>query len=245
LGASALSVESVTEYFNGLFSSVAAFIPLSTVLYAMGGNFTAAGGGAVSLNLILGVCQFFCTQTAVPFFAVCLCLSLTSVFDGVGGGAGNALSATLRHWYLTSLSFVMMVISGAVGAQSLLSAKADNAAMKGMKFAASSFIPVSGGTVSSTLGTLAASVELLRSSVGTVGIAVIFLLLVPVVVELALLRLVLGIGGFCASVLGCSGEAKLLNELNSLYGYLEGVAVLSAVVFIVAFAIFACVAVPI
>ena len=66
----------------------------------------------------------------------------------------------------------------------------------------------------------------------------------PVIVELALLRLAFSVGGFCASVLGCTGEARLLSELDSLYGYLEGVAVLCAVVFVIAFGVFASIPTP-
>jgi hypothetical protein len=40
-------------------------------------------------------------------------------------------------------------------------------------------------------------------------------------------------------MLGCGGEKSLLDEVGSLYGYLEGIAALSAVVFLIAFAIFA------
>ena len=109
---------------------------------------------------------------------------------------------------------------------------------------ASSFVPVSGGAVSSTLGTLASSVELLRGSIGAVGVAIIILMLLPVIIELALLRLTFSIGCFCSSALGCSGEARLLGELDSLYGYLEGVAVLSAAVFIVAFGLLASISTP-
>lgn len=237
-------VESLSLYFDRLFSAVAAFVPLSGVLYAMGGNLTAASSGTASLGVTLAVCQFFCTKTVIPVFCICLCLTLLSVFDGQGASAGGAVSGTIKKWYTTSLAFVMMILTCSLSASTLLSAKADNMAMRGAKFAVSSFIPVSGGTVSSTLGTLAASVELLRGSVGVIGIVLIILMLIPTVVELALMRAVFAIGGFCASTLGCSGEARLLSEIDSLYGYLEGIAALSAVVFIIAFGIFAAIATP-
>ena len=40
-------------------------------------------------------------------------------------------------------------------------------------------------------------------------------------------------------MLGCSGEKRLLDEIGSLYGYLEGLAAISAVVFVMALAVFA------
>lgn len=240
IAASAISsLSRLRDYFDSLFSAVASFLPLTTVLYASGGNLTAAASGTLTLNAILSVCQLVFTKTIIPVFSVCLSMSLLSVFDGVGGFAAQSISSSVKKWYTTALAFVMMILTTALAAQTILSAKADNAAMKGMKFAASSFIPVSGGAVSSTLGTLAASVELMRGAVGVIGVAVILLLLIPIVVELALLRAVFALAAFLAGMLGCSGEHKLLCEIGNLYGYLEGVAVLSSVIFIIAFAIFA------
>ena len=243
-GVAVSCVETLSVYFERLFAAVASFLPLSAALFAMGGNLNAAASNSASLGVVLAVCEFFCTKTVIPVFCVCLCLSVLSAFDGVGASAGGAVSATVRKWYMTALSFVMMILTVSLGASNLLAVKADNMAMRGAKFAVSSFIPVSGGTLSSTLGTLSASVELLRGSVGVIGIVILLLLLLPTVIELALLRGVFTVSSFCASTLGCHGEAKLLSELESLYGYLEGVAALSAAVFIIAFAIFASAATP-
>lgn len=240
IAASALSsLSRMRDYFDSLFAAVASFLPLGALLYASGGNLTQAASGTVTLNAILSVCQLIFTKTVIPVFSVCLSMSLLSVFDGAGGFAAQSIAATVKKWYTTALAFVMMILTTSLAAQSIISVKADSAAMKGMKFAASSFIPVSGGAVSSTLGTLASSVELMRGAVGVVGVAVILLLLIPVVVELALLRAAFALAASLAAILGCSGEHKLLSEINNLYGFLEGVAALSSVVFIVAFAIFA------
>jgi hypothetical protein len=87
-------------------------------------------------------------------------------------------------------------------------------------------------------------VELLRGSIGVIGIVIIILMLVPVIVELALLRLALSLGAFFAGLMGCSSEQRLLSELSGLYGYLEGVAVLCSVIFLISFGIFAAMATP-
>ena len=242
LSIAAASVEALSrlsEYFDSLFSAVAAFVPLSGVLYAMGGNLTGAASGSATLSATLALCQFFFSETVIPVFCVCLSLSLLAVFDGVGAMALSAVGATVKKWYTTALAFVMMILTTAVAAQGILASKADGAAMRGVKFAASSFIPISGGALSSTLGTLAASVELLRGAVGVIGVAIILLMLIPISVYLAAMRGALAIASFTAGVLGCGGEKRLLDEIGSLYGYLEGIAVISAVVFIIAMAVFA------
>ena len=237
-------VESLSLYFERLFSAVAGFLPLSAALYAMGGNLTTAANSSTVLGITLTVCQFFCTKTVIPVFCISLCTSMLSALGSQGSSAGSAVSGLLRKWYTTALAFVMMILTCSLGGSTLLSSRADNMAMRGAKFAVSSFIPVSGGAVSSTLGNLAASVELLRGSIGVIGIVIIIMMLLPTVIELALLRGVFALGSFCASTLGSASEARLLSELDSLYGYLEGIAVLSAVIFIIAFGVFATVSTP-
>lgn len=232
-------VSRLEVYFDSLFKCVAAFVPLSGVLMAMGGNLTGAATGSMSLSATLAVCQLFFTKTVIPIFSICLSLSLISVFDGQSAFVGQSVGATVKKWYTTALSFVMMILTASTVTQSIISAKSDNAAIRGAKFAAGSFIPISGGAVSSTLGTLSSSVELLRGTVGGIGIAVILIMLIPVIVELALIRGMLGIVSFIAGLMGCSGEQRLLSEIGVLYGYLEGIAALSAVVFIISFAVFA------
>ena len=65
------------------------------------------------------------------------------------------------------------------------------------------------------------------------------MMLIPVVAYLAAMRGALAIASFTAGMLGCSGEKRLLDEIGSLYGYLEGIAAISAVVFVMALAVFA------
>jgi stage III sporulation protein AE len=239
VGVAVSALSGLKEYFNSLFSLVAAFVPLSGVLYAMGGNLTGAASGSLTLSTTLTVCQFFFSKTVIPIFCTCLSLSLMSVFEGVGARTAGSISSMLKKWYTTALAFVSMILTAAIAGQGIISAKADNAAMRGAKFATGSFIPISGGTLSSTLGTLAASVELLRGSVGVVGIVIILLMLISVIVRLAAIRGLLSLTSFAAGVLGCTGEQKLLDEIGSLYGYLEGIAAISAVTFIIAMAVFA------
>ena len=233
------SLSSLKEYFDGLFGAVAAFVPLSAVTYAMGGNLTSAAESSFSLSVTLSVCQFFCSETVIPMFCICLSMTLITVFEGTGGAVGRSAASTLKKWYTTALGFVMMILTASTLGQSIIAVKADSAALKGAKFAVSSFIPISGGTVASTLATLSASAELLRGALGVIGMSVVLLLLIPVIAELALIRLMIDVAAFLAGVLGCGGEQALLSEVGSLYGYLEGVAAMSAAVFIISFAVFA------
>ena len=89
-----------------------------------------------------------------------------------------------------------------------------------------------GGAVSGTLGTVAAGVSLLRGVFGGSGIILIALLLLPTLVQLLLLRTTLLLAADLGSLLSCDGEAKLLNEMASLHGYLAAAVSVCSVTFI-------------
>ena len=244
-GTAISSLEAVSSYFSSLFSAVAAFLPLSATLYAMGGNLTLAATSVSGISLMLTVCQLVCAHTVVPVFCVCLSLSLISVFDGAVSFAGAKIIGSIKKWYNIALGLVMTLLTASLAAQTIVASRADGVAMKGIKFAAGTLIPISGGAVSSTLGTLVSSVALIRGSVGVIGIIALILLLLPTLISLMLMRFSYGIAEVCAGLLSATGEQKLLCEIGSIYGYLEGVAILCSSVFIIALAIFCSVATPI
>lgn len=233
------SLERLEAYFDSLFAAVASFIPLGGVLMAMGGNLNGAASGTATFSATLAVCEFFCAKTVIPIFCICLGLSVVTVFDGHSAFVGRSLATTVKKWYMAALGFVMMILTVSIIGQSVISSKLDSAAMRGAKYAIGNFIPVSGGVLSGTLGAIASSVELLRGAVGVVGIGVILLMLIPIIIELALLRGIFALAAFLSGLLSASGEQSLLSSISELYGYLEGVAALSAAVFVVAFAVFA------
>ena len=72
---------------------------------------------------------------------------------------------------------------------------------------------------------------------GVCGVVLIALLLLPTLIELLLYRAVLQMAGTAAGMLRCEGEARLLGEVASLYGYVAAVVGICAVVFVVALAI--------
>jgi stage III sporulation protein AE len=106
--------------------------------------------------------------------------------------------------------------------------------MKGVKYAVGNMLPVVGGAVAGSLGTVAAGVSLLRGVCGVSGIILIALLLIPTLVQLLLFRTALRLAATVAALLGCEGEGRLLGEMASLHGYLAAAVSICAVTFILA-----------
>lgn len=228
----------VKTYFAQLSTLMTGLIPMMGTLYALGGNITGAAATEGTLVLSLQFCEYATASVTPAVCGVCLAFAL---LDGFGGGMQvrfSALGGQIKKWYTWFLGFVTFLLGVALSTQTLLAASADSLGMKGIKYAVGQMIPVVGGAVSGTLGTVAAGVELIRGVSGVCGLILIGLLLLPTLVQLLLFRMCYQAAATAASMLGCDGEAGLLGELGSLYGYMAAASGICSVVFVLALAIF-------
>ena len=228
------SITLVSGYFESLCKMAAAYLPLSAVLYSIGGNISTAASSSATFGVCLTVCQFIFTYTAVPVFVFSLSMAVTSSF--YESKTVSSISSAVKKYYTMLLSLVMSVMSVSLGAQNVISSKMDNATMRGAKFIFSSFVPVTGGTISSSMGAIASSVELIRGCVGIGGIIIIFIMLAPLVCHLVGMKLFLFILEIFSDI---TGGGSMISQISSLYSYLLGVALISSTVFILSFALLA------
>ena len=228
-------LQNVKDYFAELQALTTAMVPTMSVLYALGGNLTQAVANQEILMAVLAVIQYIGSSTVLPMCGACLALALLEAFRS--SVRLDAVSGLIKKWYASFLGLLMTVLTAVFSAQSVLTARADNLNMKGVKYAVGSMLPVVGGAVSGTLGTVAAGVGVLRSVCGVCGIILIALLLLPTLIQLLLYRATFQLAGTVAGMLRCDGEAKLLGEVASLYGYVAAVVGICSVVFVVALAV--------
>ncbi len=234
----ATMIEWIKAYFAQLSILMTGLIPLMGTLYALGGNVTGAAANEGVLVLSLQICEYATASVTPAVCGVCLAFAL---LDGFGSGMQvkfSTLGGQIKKWYTWFLGFVMFLLGVALSTQSILAAGADSLGMKGIKYAVGQMLPVVGGAVSGTLGTVAAGVELIRGVSGVCGLILIGLLLLPTLVQLLLFRMCYQTASTAASMLGCDGEAGLLGELSSLYGYMAAASGICSVVFVLALAIF-------
>lgn len=224
-------LSSVQDYLNTLSSMSAAVLPLLGVLYATGGNLSAAVASSTGLSVFMTLLEELVARTVLPLCGICLAFSLISALDTAP--QLGTLIASLKKGYTTALSFLMMLLLAMLGTQTTLGARADSLAMRSVRFAASNLIPVVGGSVGELLRTVTAGVGYLRGTVGLCGILLLLLAFLPTLLELLLLRMTWLLSASAAELLGCAVEKRLLEELASLIGYLiAAVSICSAVLFV-------------
>lgn len=223
-------VEVVQTFFTQLSALMGGMIPVMGVLYALGGNLGQAAVSGEIMLVVLTVCEYVSATVTPPVCAVCMSFSL---MDAFGLRLTLApLCEQVKRWYTSLLGTVMFLLSLALSVQSVLTSRADTLGMRGVKYAVGNMIPVVGGAVAGTLGTVAAGVSLLRGVCGVSGIILIALLLLPALVQLLLLRATLRLAATVSTLLSCDGEARLLSEMASLHGYLAAAVSICGVTFI-------------
>ncbi len=207
----------ISAFFDTVKGVCLSFLPLMGTLYAMGGNVRAAVVNHSVLSAFLVLLETFCTGSVLPIAGICLMLALS---EAVTGGIDlRPLGTLIKRTYTLTLSFLMLLLCGVLGMQSTLAKAGDSLALRTAGFAAGSFLPVVGSSVSQTLSTVAASVEYLRAVAGVGAILVLFFSFLPTFLSIALSRIAFLLGGAVAKLLRCDSEEKILAEFGSVYGY--------------------------
>ncbi len=217
LGREGGDLAAISAYFDTVSGLSAALIPLMGVLYAMGGNIGAAVANGSVMSAFLAVLETVCSSSVVPVGGLCLLMALS---DAVTAGTGlRSLSFLIKRSFTWGLSLLMLLLCGVLGLQTTLAKGADTLALRTLRFAAGSFLPVVGGSLSEALRTVSGSVTYLRGAVGAGGILVILFTFLPMFLSVLCTRLVFLLSGAVAGMLSCSKEEKLLGECSAVWGY--------------------------
>ena len=135
------------------------------------------------------------------------------------------------------MSFISTVFLGVLSIQTVVNAHADNLSMRTAKFIIGSAVPVAGGVLSEALGTLTASVSLLKSSVGIYGVIICCLIFLPIIIELILWRFSLWVADFVSLQFSLSKISSLLQSIDAVLSILIGVILLTAAMFIISLSV--------
>jgi stage III sporulation protein AE len=205
------------RYFDTVRTLALSFLPLMGTLYAMGGNLRAAVVNHSVMSAFLAILETLCAGTVLPVAGICLALVLPEALSGKVDL--RPIAGLIKRTYTLCISFLMLLLCGVLGIQSTLAKASDTLALRTARFAAGSFLPVVGGSVSETLRTVAGSVEYLRAVAGASAVTVLFFAFLPIFVSLLLTRIAFLLGGAVAKLLSCNAEEKVLAEFASVYGY--------------------------
>ncbi len=231
-------VVAASGFFTRICALMNSLLPIMGVLYLSGGNTAGAALSSSALIFQINLIELGATLLVIPAVCACMALTLADVLR-VGESSLSGVSGMIKRSVTFIFGLCSTLLMASLSAQSILSAAGDSAGARAVKFVAGNMIPVVGSTVGETLRTLAASVKLLRSTVGVAGIAVLALMILPTLIELFLTRFALNTAAAVGEIMGCRQTVKLYRELASLYGYIIAAAAMASLLCVFSLTVFA------
>ncbi len=208
-----------------------AFVPVFAVITAASGKAaTSVTMSSVLLGAANGV-SLLSNYVVVPLIGGYLSVSIAT---GVSPFLNNnGLSAAIKKFSLWIVSFISTIFLGILSIQTVVNSAADNLSMRTAKFIVGSSVPVAGGILSEALGTLTASMSLLKSSVGIYGVVICCVIFIPILIELILWRVTLWVADFIALEFSLPKISALIQAIDTVLSVLIGIILLTGAMFII------------
>ncbi len=193
---------------------VTSYIPVFSGIMASSGCVTSAAAYSAVMVIFAEFAASAAANYLMPLVSICTALgiiqSINEAFDLTS--ITDMISKAVKF----ILGFIMTVFIGLLSLQSIIGASADTIGVKAAKYLASNCIPVIGGAVADAYTTLKASLGILRGGVGFFGIAVIFVSVVPALIEVVLVKAAFCIAEIISGMFGIKGIKTLLHNSSAV-----------------------------
>jgi stage III sporulation protein AE len=222
-------IDDIKSFENGL-------VPIMTALYLSGGNTATAVSSGAGVGAALLVIDNLCAQTLPALVKISFALTLIN-------SLGSEISYTplikmLKNVYMSVLGFASMVLSASIAFGTAISSSADSVAARTVRYAISNMLPIVGGTVSASYGTLAASLSVIKSTLGASSIVALLLLFLPMIIYLLLIRLSLNLSASFSEMLGYPKIGKLYGDFRAVYDLALSATVFCSLIFFIIVSVF-------
>lgn len=179
------SLYSLTTSTVSLVKSVSVFIsalvPFLAALITASGKPLSAASSSVSLSVALSVLSVVTSFFALPLMNAYLSFGVCAGFTKNKGLTEIAKSVKKIVNWVFSLAVTLFL--AVFSAKSSIAAASDTLTTKTAKFVLGSTVPITGGVLSETLGSVAASLSLIKKSAAIYAAAALFILMLPVLIE--------------------------------------------------------------
>lgn len=229
------SFDEACRVINEGSSFMLAFVPVMSGVMTAQGNITSAGSYQLITAGVCNIAAQLVSSVFIPCLSACFSVSIVDAavpeisLDGLVGGVKKAVSLLL--------GLVMTLFTALLSIQNTAGSAADSLSVKTGKYLAANLIPVVGKAVSDSYSALKGSIGVLRTGVGSTGIAVLFLMTVSPLVRLFLYRLVIGTAGSVSDLFGCRRLKKFFADISVLYGILSAAVMVFMIMMIISTAV--------
>ncbi|MBQ2285753.1 MAG: hypothetical protein II252_00350 [Clostridia bacterium] len=229
------TVAASVDALKGTGTFMLSFIPVFAVITAASGApVTSASMSALLLAAAQGV-SYISNFIVTPLMGGYLAVSISGAVSPLL--KKTEIASIIKRLSCFIMAFVSTVFVGILGIQTAVNSSADSLTAKTAKFIIGSSVPVAGGVLSEALGTVTASMGLLKSSVGIYGAVACAAVILPLVAELLIWRAVLTVTSAAAELFSLSVISGILKAVDSVMSVLIGILLITGAMFVISLAI--------
>jgi len=211
---------------NFMFS----FIPVFTAFVSASGKPASSYLYSASMLGFASACNGFCANLFMPLIAV---FTSINIFGALEENLNlSRITATAKKLITVTLSVSASLFVGLTNLKATLAFNADSLALKGVRMAAGSFVPVIGNAIGEAVNSTFGALGLMKSTFGVFGIIAVAFSFAPFVVELVIWYIVLTMCCVVADALGSKPSGEILSALLGCVSTVNIILVLCALVFI-------------
>lgn len=224
-------VQQVCEAAEGVTVLLLSFVPAYAAVIVAGGQ--AALATSYSTVLLAGTecIAAIVTGVALPLLMVSLGMTAVGAISEKNRlGTLGGLLAKFAGWLLATVTGIFTAL---LSMQSLVASSADSIGQRAAKMSISSFVPIVGGALSETFGTVTGCLRLLRSTLGMFGVLAAAALVLPSFFRCLAWSVALGVCRMAAEVLGVKSVTTLLGAVQTVIKTLMGILAVCALFLII------------
>lgn len=207
------------------------YVPVFAGITASSGSVTSAT--AYNLLVILvsqGTSQLY-ADIIIPILSLCMAIGIIEAINPDFHLSG--ITEGVKKGITLVIGFVMVVFIGLMSLQSIIGASADTLGVKAAKYMVSNWIPFIGGAIADTYTTVKHSLGLLRGGTGFLGIAVVFVMVVPPLIEIIAMRMIFSIADIISDLFNVPQMKILLKNTGWVLSITFSILMCFAVMFII------------
>ncbi len=210
-------------------------IPVFTGIVSFSGNpALAVSFNSVVFGFAQGVSLLF--ESAVPGLAgVMLAISAASSMNPLMRLEG--ISRTVSRAVTLFMAFVAGIFVAVLSVRGVIAGAADSVTIRGVRFLVGNAVPVVGSAVGEALNSVAASLGLIKNTVGMLGIAGVAVINLPVLISVCVWKTVLYFISIAADIADCAEIKSFSEGINGVLSVIIGAIIFVSFVFIISIAI--------
>lgn len=230
---SAITLSSATVKMCADF--IVGFIPVFILIVATSGSVVTT----FSTNaLLLGLAQFLNFLSGNLFVPVVNCYLALGIANGIRPELHlTSITDTLKRYITVGISVCATVFVSILSIKTAAASRADALGLRSARFAINSVVPVIGSAISEGLLSIQSYSSLIKSSVGIVGIILIFLIFIPSLLDIVIWKICLSVCLIVSEMFEDRSVSVILKTFQSVLLLILVILILSMVTTIISFGI--------